>query len=93
MSISPNIASFLSSAEAKAMATNGPSGINVVPVSMIKVADEAIWLFDFFMDKTVKNIQTEPKVALTAWTGMTGVQIKGVITYITSGEDFEEAVQ
>lgn len=90
--ISQNISHFLTSAQTRALATNGPSGLNVVPVSMLKVNEEAIWLFDFFMNKTVSNVQAEPQVAFTAWTEMTGVQIKGDAKYITDGDSFHEAV-
>jgi predicted pyridoxine 5'-phosphate oxidase superfamily flavin-nucleotide-binding protein len=91
--LSPTISEALHTAEAKALATSGPGGINVVPVSMIKVNDDSIWLFDFFMDKSAKNVELSPQVALTAWSGMKGVQIKGTAEYLTSGPDFEEAVR
>lgn len=83
----------LTHADAKALGTTGSHGVNVVPVSMIKINDDSIWLFDFFMDKTVENIITNHTVALTAWTGMTGVQIKADASYITEGEEFNAAVE
>lgn len=86
------VINLLQSAEAKALATIGQHGVNVVPVSMIRIVDSEIWLFDFFMDKTTENIKEKPTVALTAWTDMTGIQMKADITYITEGEDFEEAI-
>jgi len=80
-------------AEAKALATTGPAGLNVVPLSMVKVNDDStIWLFNFFMDKTVKNLAAEPFVALTCWSALRGVQIKGNATYTTFGTDFDMAV-
>jgi len=87
------ITNLLQTAEAKALATTGPHGINVVPISMIKVNENTIWLFDFFMSKSNVNLQAEPYVALTAWTGMKGIQIKGNTSYHTQGEDFEAAVR
>lgn len=87
-----NIKETINKAEAKALATNGPHGINVVPVSMIKVNDQSLWLFDFFMDKTATNIQQNPEVALTAWIGMKGIQIKAKAQYITAGDEFTAAV-
>lgn len=83
----------LTQAAAKALATTGPHGVNVVPISMIKIDNDTIWLFDFFMNKTVANIKADPAVALTAWTSMTGVQIKALASYVTEGEDFEAAVK
>jgi predicted pyridoxine 5'-phosphate oxidase superfamily flavin-nucleotide-binding protein len=92
MLFSPTITETLANAQAKALATNGPAGLNVVPVSMIRVRDDSIWLFDFFMDKTVVNIQAEPTVALTAWSNTTGIQVKGIADYQISGDEFDQAV-
>jgi predicted pyridoxine 5'-phosphate oxidase superfamily flavin-nucleotide-binding protein len=92
MAISTTIADAIDNAEARALATNGPHGINVVPISMAKVNTDSIWLFDFFMNKTVNNVQANPEVALSAWTGLTGVQVKATASYVTEGPEFEEAV-
>lgn len=89
---SSTIRDVLTTANAKAFATNGIAGINVVPVSMIRVNDDTIWLFDFFMDKTVQNLHTNTQVALTAWTDMKGVQVKAGAQYCTEGDAFMEAV-
>lgn len=89
-SLSSAVQDCLHTATAKALATMGPAGINVVPVSMIKVTDHEIWLFDFFMEKTVENIKTTPNIALTAWTDMVGIQIKGEATYHSEGEIFDQ---
>lgn len=76
----------------KALATYGDNGINVVPVSMVRIVDNQIWLFNFFMGKTIKNIQENPLVALSCWDGLCGVQIKASVEYMTEGDQFEEAV-
>jgi len=89
---SSTIRDVLSTAAAKAFATYGIAGINVVPVSMIRVNDDTIWLFDFFMDKTVQNLDVKAPVALTAWTDMKGIQIKADAQYVTEGVEFMEAV-
>jgi Pyridoxamine 5'-phosphate oxidase len=89
---SSTVIDILTTATAKAFATNGNAGINVIPVSMIKVNDDTIWLFDFFMDKTAQNLYTDTQVALTAWTDMKGVQIKASANYCTEGDAFTEAV-
>ncbi len=90
--LNSTLKAFLDNAYAKALATNGSDGVNVVPVSMIKTNDDSIWLFDFFMDKTAKNTQAVEQVALTAWTDMKGLQIKANVLYISSGDDFAAAV-
>lgn len=92
MSLSKKIVDVVTTANAKAFATHGPHGINVVPVSILKVTPDSIWLFDFFMDKTITNLKANPKTTLTAWTGLQGVQIKTTATYITTGEDFDAGV-
>ncbi len=89
---SQSIKDALAKATAKALATYGSDGINVVPVSMIKVNDDTVWLFDFFMGKTMKNLTANPSVALTAWTDMKGVQLKCESIYKTNGSDFDAAV-
>lgn len=88
----PSLITAIEDATAKALATTGPAGVNVVPVSMVRVVGTKIWLFDFFMEKTVVNIQAEAAVSLAAWAGMQGVQIKAAVTYTTSGPEFDEAV-
>jgi predicted pyridoxine 5'-phosphate oxidase superfamily flavin-nucleotide-binding protein len=93
MTLSHAVTDVLTHAEAKALATNGSSGINVVPVSMIRVLPDSVWLFDFFMEKTVQNVQEHNAVALTAWTDMAGIQLKADAEYLTEGDVFDEAVQ
>lgn len=92
MHITPTVKTILETAPAKALATTCLENINVVPVSMIRVNESNIWLFDFFMNKTARNACTSATCALTAWEGMKGVQIKGEIAYITEGELFDESV-
>lgn len=92
MQISQKVADVIKTAKSKALATSGNEGINVVPVSMIRVNDDSIWLFDFFMAKTTSNIKTNPAVGLACWTGMTGIQIKANAEYLVEGELFAEAV-
>ncbi|MEK7639042.1 MAG: pyridoxamine 5'-phosphate oxidase family protein [Patescibacteria group bacterium] len=84
--LSPALKACLESASAKALASNGKAGLNVVPVSMLKVNDDSLWLFDFFMDKTALNIKENPEVALTCWNTMIGAQMKGTVTYVESGD-------
>ncbi|MCA9363070.1 pyridoxamine 5'-phosphate oxidase family protein [Candidatus Kaiserbacteria bacterium] len=91
MKISPKISDIVRTAKAKALATVGDDGVNVVPVSTIKVNDSSIWLFDFFMKKTTENIKENKSVGLACWTDLTGVQIKAEVEYVNEGELFTEA--
>lgn len=93
MQITQTIRKVLETASAKALATMCTENINVVPVSMIRVNDTNIWLFDFFMDKTANNICAHSACALTAWEGMKGIQIKGDVTYVKDGDIFDESVE
>lgn len=83
---------LLEGVTASALASTGPHGLNVVPVSVVMVKDDEIHLYDFFMRKTAENIQVEPKVALTCWSGFSGFQIKAEAVYDTAGEVYELAV-
>lgn len=93
MSLSNSVVQVIQTAEAKALATEGPAGLNVVPVSLVRPHADSIWLFDFFMKKTAENIRSTSNVSLTAWTGMVGVQLRATADYITEGEIFKEAVE
>lgn len=86
------IKEFLLMADSKALATYANNSINVVPVSTIKVVDDEIWLIDYFMEKTVKNILENEKVSLVAWKGLFGYQLKCVADYEVAGEKFNKAV-
>lgn len=79
-------------AEARALATTGPHGVNVVPVSVVEVEEGSIRLFNFFMQKSVENLLAEPEVALTCWSGLEGVQVKATAAYLTEGELFAAKV-
>lgn len=91
MELSQTMIDVLLSADSKALATTGPRGLNVVPVSTIRVVNGNIWLINYFFKKTLENIQAEPLVALVGWRGFDGFQIKGNVRYTTEGHEFEEA--
>jgi predicted pyridoxine 5'-phosphate oxidase superfamily flavin-nucleotide-binding protein len=89
-----HIKNFLVSAESKALATfSAKNGINVVPVSTIKVIDNTIVLINYFMDKTLANIIENKNVALVVWSKMKGYQIKGSAEYKVTGEIFDSVVR
>ncbi len=81
---------FILQAPNKALATFGPQGINVVPVSTIRIVEDKILLVNYFMNKTIENIKNNPDISLVCWSGLDGYQIKGEIEYKTSGELFDE---
>ncbi|MBP6911921.1 MAG: pyridoxamine 5'-phosphate oxidase family protein [Candidatus Pacebacteria bacterium] len=91
MKLSPEIVEEILQADNKALATYGKHGINVVPVSTVRVVDGTILLMNYFMNKTIENILENQHVALSCWKGMKGCQIKGTISYVSEGAIFEEA--
>jgi predicted pyridoxine 5'-phosphate oxidase superfamily flavin-nucleotide-binding protein len=88
MKLTAEIEAMITTAEAKALATTGPAGLNVVPVSVVNVKEGNIYLYDFFMKKTAVNVKAEATVVLTAWSGLAGVQVHADAIYIDQGEVF-----
>lgn len=86
-----NIEKFILNAPSKALATYGKYGINVIPVSSLKIVDGEIWLINYFMDKTLENILENKEVGLVCWSKMFGYQVKGEASYLEEGEKFEQA--
>ena len=93
MELSPKITDALLHAEGKALATTGKHGINVVPVSTVRVVGGKILLMNYFFKKTLEHILEQPRVALTFWSGLEGYQVKGTVEYLAGGSEFEEAKQ
>jgi len=89
MQLAQHIVDFINAASAKALATNGPAGLNVVPVSVIKAEVDQIFLYNFFMNKTAANIPLpNTPVALTCWEGLRGVQLRATATIDTQSEQY-----
>ena len=76
------------------IATASKDGIpNVVPLAMVElVNDDTIWITDNFMNKTMSNLRTNPKIAIYIWgPEIKGCfQIKGVTSIKTSGKEYDE---
>lgn len=92
MKLTQNITTMILNAESKALATNNSDTLNVVPVSTVKVIDDQIILVNYFLGKTLKNIQQNPHVSLACWSGFEGYQIKGHVEHVVSGELFDTMV-
>lgn len=91
MIVSPEVVNVILTAESKAIATNGPHGINVVPFSTVFVINNTIWLINYYFNKTAKNVQSDPSISLVCWKGFSGYQIKGSTEYLESGDLFDRA--
>ncbi len=93
MQISIEVQQALLDAEAKALATySEANGVSVVPVSSVRVMDGKVVLVNYFFGQTVRNIEANPDVALTFWSGLSGYRIKAKATYETKGDVFDEVV-
>lgn len=93
MKLPQNFVDFLLQAEGKALATMGSeSGVHVVPVSSVRVVGDEIVLVNYFFGQTLKNIEENPEVALSCWTGLSGYQVKAKARHETTGELFDEVV-
>lgn len=67
---------------------------NVVPIGAFKLLDDATLLIsDQFFKKTLKNLQENPKIALTWWGKKDGFQIKADVTIHTDDEIFRQDVE
>lgn len=77
------------------LSTATPDGIpNAVPVGSKKILDdETILISDQYFNKTLANMQANPKVAVTYWEGTEGYQLKGTVTIETTGRRFEETAR
>lgn len=64
---------------------------NGVPVGAKRIIDaETVLISDQFLNKTLDNMKSNPRVALTFWEDSEGYQLKGAVTIETSGLRFEE---
>ncbi len=91
MNISKEIQDFIISSESKALATIGTDlkSLNVVPVSTIKISGDKILLVNYFMGKTLENIQNNSRVCFTCWKGLSGYKVNATVEHITEGEIFD----
>jgi predicted pyridoxine 5'-phosphate oxidase superfamily flavin-nucleotide-binding protein len=75
------------------LATASRDGIpNVIPVGIAElVDDETVWFVDNFMNKTISNFRTNPRVAFYLWgPEIKGCfQCKGVVSIKTSGTEYD----
>jgi len=72
---------------------SGDGTPNVIPIGIVElVNDETIWLTDNFMNKTLSNLRTNPKIAIYVWgPEIKGCfQIKGVAAIKSSGKEYDE---
>ena len=89
MKLSLSQQEFIQNASSKSLATVHEGKPHVIPVSTLIYRNECIFLCNYYMNQTPKNIQSHPYVALSIWEGFQGFQIKGKAEYLDSGSLFE----
>lgn len=68
---------------------------NVVPMTFVKVLDDStVLVADNFMNKSAKNLEDNPLVAIPVWDTKTkqAFQIQGTAEIVRSGPAFDEMV-
>ena len=75
------------------IATSTKDGVpNVVPVTFLKIYDdETLLISNQFFNKTLKNLEENPRVAVAFWGDKGGFQFKGNVTIHKSGKPFDDA--
>jgi uncharacterized protein len=76
------------------LATSSKHSIpNVVPIGAFKLFDdETLLISDQFFNKTLKNMQENPHIALSWWGEKGGFQLKGSVTLHTQDDIFRQDV-
>jgi predicted pyridoxine 5'-phosphate oxidase superfamily flavin-nucleotide-binding protein len=92
--LTPELVEILKNTKAMPLATASKKGEpNVAIVGSVYLIDpETIWIGNQFMDKTIKNLQENPRASLGVWTlGVKGCfQVKGDVKVLSSGPDYEK---
>lgn len=91
MKLSKTLITAIEKAEAKALGTSGAHGVNVVPVSTVRIVDDTVWLMNYFMGETLRNILENHSVTFVCWSGLEGIKLKAHAVYEDEGERFEAA--
>ena len=81
--------------EIVALGTSTSDGApNTVPVGSKRIIDdETVLISNQFLNKTLANMKSNPKVSVAYWEGAEGYQLKGTVSIETSGERYEETAR
>jgi predicted pyridoxine 5'-phosphate oxidase superfamily flavin-nucleotide-binding protein len=66
---------------------------NVIPLGIAElVSDDTVWFVDNYMNKTLSNLRTNPRIAFYLWgPDIKGCyQVKGVADIRTSGKEYDD---
>jgi hypothetical protein len=90
----PEIKDSLTGTKTLFLATSSKQSLpNVVPIGAFKLLDdETLLISDQFFNKTLKNMQENPHIALSWWGEKGGFQLKGSVTLHTQDDIFRQDV-
>ena len=92
--LTSEIKEAIARAELFPFATASAAGIpNVVPIKYLHVAgDDALWITDNYMQKSLANLRENPQAAIYVWSPEPKlcVQLKGDAEIRTEGEEYEQ---
>ena len=94
--ITENVKEFLENQEFINIATSDFTGCpNVAPKFLLKIEDDYIYLVDYVMGRTYRNIEINPKVSISTVNvdTLTGYQINGKAQIIEQGAAYENFIE
>ena len=89
--INKNIKALIESREFISVATSDlEARPNAAPKFLLKVEDDHIYLVDYFIGRTFRNLQANPRISLSFLDSATlmGYQINGKVEIIDSGKEY-----
>jgi len=89
--INKNIKALIESREFISVATSDPEAMpNAAPKFLLKVEDDHIYLVDYIIGRTFRNLQINPRISLSFLdsTTLMGYQINGRVEIIDSGKEY-----
>ncbi|MEN6341015.1 MAG: pyridoxamine 5'-phosphate oxidase family protein [Methanospirillum sp.] len=92
--LTQEIATSLAEAKTAFLATSSKDGNpNVVPIAAYTVLEDgSLLISDQYFNKTLANMQENPRIALSWWGAKGGFQIKGTVTLHADDEVFARNV-
>jgi uncharacterized protein len=86
---------LLEKVQTAVFATSTKDGIpNAVPIGAKRIIDpETVLVSDQFFNKTLQNLNENPRASISYWEGHEGYQLKGTVAIETSGDRFEETAR
>ncbi|MDD5692059.1 MAG: pyridoxamine 5'-phosphate oxidase family protein [Candidatus Omnitrophica bacterium] len=89
--INKNIKALIESREFISVATSDPEARpNAAPKFLLKVEDDHIYLVDYVIGRTFRNLQVNPRISLSFLDSATlmGYQVNGKVEIIDSGKEY-----